>query len=79
MEALTFFQTFPITSRLVLRTTLPTARNDAPQTGKQGRPKQLEAGLQRRNEVAAKVEPQARPPSAMRTTVAEPIPVKEQL
>jgi hypothetical protein len=50
-----------------------------PQTGKRGRPKQLEAGLQRRNEVAAKVEQQARPPSAVRTAAAEPIPLKEQL
>jgi hypothetical protein len=48
-------------------------------TRNQGRLKQLEAGLQRRNEVAAKVEPQARPPSAVRTAAAEPIPLKEQL
>lgn len=56
-----------------------TARVSLPSRGRKPEsPKPSEAGLKRRNEVAAKVEPQARPPSAMRSVACACIFSKTQ-
>jgi hypothetical protein len=59
-----FFRTFHVTSHRILRTTSSERLEIVLNDEKPGRPKQLEAGLQRRSEVAAKVERQA--PSSFR-------------